>query len=150
MPSSVPQFVTMVASGGTPVRLADQTGAPLPTTGQGALVFGTNPVLKSTMAAVAIASDNTLTLDLATTQCFNVTVDKDLDSQTFLNALSGYLNVIIIQFTGNGTAYSQTWTGWQWLTGTPILSSDLGKHDLAVIFSTDGLSFYAKMYAQNF
>lgn len=44
------QYVTLVTNGGTPVRLADQYGAPYPTTGSGSLVFGngatlTNPTL---------------------------------------------------------------------------------------------------------
>src|SRR5690242_18159436 len=39
------QYVTLVAQGGTPVRLADQTGAPFPTTGTGALVFANAPNL---------------------------------------------------------------------------------------------------------
>lgn len=39
------QFVTLVASGGTPVRLADQSGTPYPTTGTGSLVFATGPTL---------------------------------------------------------------------------------------------------------
>ena len=37
------QYVTLVAQGGTPVRLANQQGAPYPTTGTGALVFATSP-----------------------------------------------------------------------------------------------------------
>jgi hypothetical protein len=38
-------YVTLVGFGGTPVRLADQTGAPYPTTGSGALVFANGAVL---------------------------------------------------------------------------------------------------------
>lgn len=37
------QYVTLVAQGGTPVRLANQYGAPYPTTGYGALVFNQSP-----------------------------------------------------------------------------------------------------------
>lgn len=39
------QYVTLVAQGGVPVRLADQLGAPYPTTGSGALVFANSPTL---------------------------------------------------------------------------------------------------------
>lgn len=39
------QYVTLVAFGGTPVRLADQLGAALPTTGSGSLVFANGPTL---------------------------------------------------------------------------------------------------------
>jgi hypothetical protein len=38
-------YVTLVGFGGTPVRLADQTGAPFPTTGTGALVFANGATL---------------------------------------------------------------------------------------------------------
>ena len=44
---TVSQFVTLVAQGGTPVRLADQTGAPYPTTGTGALVFANSPTINN-------------------------------------------------------------------------------------------------------
>lgn len=42
------QYVTIVAQGGTPIRIADQTGAPIPTTGTGALVFSVDPDLTFT------------------------------------------------------------------------------------------------------
>lgn len=39
------QYVTLVARGGTPVRISDQSGAPYPTTGAGALVFANHPTI---------------------------------------------------------------------------------------------------------
>jgi hypothetical protein len=39
------QPITIVSSGGTPMQLCDQKGAPYPTTGFGALVFNTGPTL---------------------------------------------------------------------------------------------------------
>lgn len=39
------QYVTLVAQGGTPVRLANALGAPYPTTGTGSLVFSNGAVL---------------------------------------------------------------------------------------------------------
>lgn len=39
------QYVTLVTLGGSPVRLADQYGAPFPTTGSGALVFANGATL---------------------------------------------------------------------------------------------------------
>jgi len=39
------QYVTLVTTGGTPVRLATQTGAPYPTTGAGSLVFSNEPTI---------------------------------------------------------------------------------------------------------
>ena len=41
------QYVTLVTTGGTPVRLATQTGAPYPTTGSGSLVFSLSPTLEN-------------------------------------------------------------------------------------------------------
>lgn len=41
------QYVTLVAEGGIPVRLANQDGTPFPTTGYGALVFARNPTLEN-------------------------------------------------------------------------------------------------------
>jgi hypothetical protein len=41
------QSVTIVAQGGTPVHLANQRGAPYPTTGEGALVFSNGAVLQN-------------------------------------------------------------------------------------------------------
>ncbi len=38
-------YVTLVAAGGTPVRLADQKGTPYPTTGAGAIVFADAPTI---------------------------------------------------------------------------------------------------------
>lgn len=38
-------YVTLVAAGGTPVRLADQRGTPYPTTGSGSLVFADAPTI---------------------------------------------------------------------------------------------------------
>src|SRR5580765_4577332 len=52
------QYVTLVSGGGTPVRLADQRGAPYPTTGTGALVFSDQPTLTGT---VTINGDLTYT-----------------------------------------------------------------------------------------
>lgn len=39
------EYVTLVAQGGTPVRLANQFGTPYPTTGHGSLVFSDDPTL---------------------------------------------------------------------------------------------------------
>jgi len=48
------QYVTLVAQGGTPIRLANQSGAPFPTTGQGALVFANGPTLTNPILNGAI------------------------------------------------------------------------------------------------
>lgn len=50
------QYVTLVTQGGTPVRLADQYGANLPTTGNGSLVFSNGAVLTNvTITGTVIA-----------------------------------------------------------------------------------------------
>lgn len=51
------QYVTLVAQGGTPVRLADQYGAPYATTGHGALVFNNGPTLLNVNIEGATFSD---------------------------------------------------------------------------------------------
>lgn len=38
-------YTTLVTQGGTPIRIADQRGAPYPTTGYGSLVFNNGPTL---------------------------------------------------------------------------------------------------------
>lgn len=66
------QYVTFVTTGGTPVRIAQQTGAPYPTTGYGALVFARSPTLYNPIINGAVwsgggvtnyTSDHTLTAD---------------------------------------------------------------------------------------
>lgn len=48
-------YVTLVPFGGTPVHLADQTGAPFPTTGSGALVFANGATLTSPIIVGALS-----------------------------------------------------------------------------------------------
>ena len=61
------QSVTIVAQGGTPVHLANQRGAPYPTTGEGALVFSsgatfTNPIFVNPTASGNFAISGSLTV----------------------------------------------------------------------------------------
>ena len=51
------EFVTIVPSGGTPIRIADQRGAPLPTTGTGPLVFGTGATLNDPILNYAVINN---------------------------------------------------------------------------------------------
>jgi hypothetical protein len=88
-------------------------------------------------APVAIAS-GTLQLDLRVARAFRVTVNADFALLSIANAAAGAINVCLVEFTGNGTAYSQTWTGVTWLTGAPVLSSTAGKRDLLGLLSLDG------------
>ena len=85
------QYVTLVAFGGTPVRLADQSGAPLPTTGTGALVFANGPVL----------TNATITGD------FDITGDVDIAGNLvvtgFVQGANEPINVRWYDALGNGS-----------------------------------------------
>jgi len=100
-------------------------------------------------AAVPLAiAAGSLSLDLRVARAFRVTVDGDITSVSIANAATGGINVCLLELSGNGTAYSQTWTGWTWLTGTPVLTSANGKRDLVGLLSLDGLSWLAVMIGQ--
>jgi len=51
------QYVSLVAQGGTPVRLVNQRGASYPTTGSGALVFDTGPILTNATLITPVVID---------------------------------------------------------------------------------------------
>jgi hypothetical protein len=57
------QLVSLVASGGTPVQLVDQTGAPFPTTGTGPLVFANGPTLVNPILDNATLINTNITFD---------------------------------------------------------------------------------------
>lgn len=107
-----------------------------------------NAAFIGTFKNVPIAAGG-IELDVSLNQVFNVVVNGTLNSQTVLNADPTVINVILVQFTGDGTQRQQTWN-WTWLTGKPVLSFTAGKRDLAVIFSPDGANWFATMYAQYF
>lgn len=100
------QLVTLVVDGGTPVQLVDQTGAPFPTTGTGALVFANAPTLYDPTFA-------------GTTTFENVVVSNDLTvggtTTTQSAVVSGALTAASGSITGNlavgGTITSGLWHG---------------------------------------
>ncbi|WP_428659489.1 hypothetical protein [Reyranella sp.] len=94
--------------------------------------------------AVAISAGQ-LTLNLSGCDFFLVPVDADIAGITVRNAPRGI--AFMIEFTADGTARAQTWP-WTWLTGTPVLSTADGKRDLAVVWTIDGVAFFAAMIAQ--
>jgi microcystin-dependent protein len=57
------QLVSLVANGGTPVQLVDQTGAPFPTTGTGALVFANGATLLNPILDNATLINTNITFD---------------------------------------------------------------------------------------
>jgi hypothetical protein len=98
-------------------------------------------------APIAIAA-GALQLDLRVARAFRVIVEADITSVSIANAAASAINVCLLELSGNGTAYSQTWTGWTWLTGTPVLSSANGKRDLVGLLSLDGSAWLAVMIGQ--
>lgn len=102
---SNPQYVSLVPSGGVPVRLAQQNGAPYPTTGTGSLVFSNGPVLTNavlngfTLNAPIIANSNGTQAQPA----FAIlTSDKGLYSNGTGNISFAASNVTLASFTTTG------------------------------------------------
>ncbi len=83
--ASPTQYVTLVTTGGTPVRLANQQGAPYPTTGTGALVFANGPTIDN-------ATLNSATLNGATLNdplyVYGAPTVADLKALVFATSLS--------------------------------------------------------------
>lgn len=98
-----------------------------------------------TPACVATISAGALELNLSGCDFFLVTVDADIAAITIRNAPRGI--AFMIEFTADGAAYAQTWP-WTWLTGTPVLSTVDAKRDLVVVWTIDGVAFFAAMIAQ--
>jgi hypothetical protein len=89
-----------------------------------------------------------LVLDLSFGSIFEASNNEDISSIQVRNAAPGALS-FCLQLTANGTAYTQAWP-WTWMTGTPVLSTMVGKRDLAVVWSFDGVEFFAAMIGQGF
>ncbi len=84
-------YVTLVVNGGTPIRLADQRGAPYPTTGTGSLVFAEDAVLTNpTLNGFTIDPDFPITVT-------TLTVAGDLNAQSgviFSGSTSGSSHLV--------------------------------------------------------
>jgi hypothetical protein len=102
-----------------------------------------------TVLPIAIAG-GALKLDLAVARAFRVTVNANITSVSIANATAGAINMCLLELTGNGTAFTQTWTGLTWVTGTPVLTSTNGKRDLVTLLSLDGSSWLAVMIGQHY
>src|SRR5580765_2783281 len=90
--ASVQQYVTLVVQGGTPVRLADQIGAPYPTTGQGALVFANGPNIQNlTLTNPVFAGGVT-----ATTGTFSGDITTTAGAINFLGVTTGSGDQLVI------------------------------------------------------
>jgi hypothetical protein len=80
---------------------------------------------------------------------FTIPVNANITSIDIQNEAAGFGHSFTVQFTANGTGYSQAWP-WTWINGTPVLTTTNGKRDLAVVWSIDGTNFFAAMVAQNY
>lgn len=88
-----------------------------------------------------------LEFDLRYGGIFRVPINADITEIDILHTTAGFAQYFIVEFTGNGTAYTQVWP-WTWLTGTPVLSSANGKRDRALVWSDNGTDFFAAMMHQ--
>ena len=110
-----------------------------------------NVLIRDYNLGSAVALDiqsGAVTIDLLLSDVFQLTVDADITSVTVKNARAG--QGFLLELTGNGSTYAQTWP-WTWLNPeTPVLSDGLGKRDLVVVFSLNGVDFLAAMVAQTY
>lgn len=90
-----------------------------------------------------------LALNLNLGSVFTLPVTANITSIDIQNEVAGYGHSFTIEFTANGTGYTQVWP-WTWINGTPVLTTTNGKRDLAVVWSIDGVNFFAAMVAQNY
>jgi len=133
--------ITCVAPGSKSVT-ADANGQfnfPLPVVAKG---------VREVVVPAAIVA-GAVVLDLHQGGVFTIPVNANITSIDIQNEAEGFGHSFTVQFTANGTGYSQVWP-WTWINGTPVLSTTNGKRDLAVVWSIDGVNFFAAMVAQNY
>ena len=80
---------------------------------------------------------------------FTLPVNANITSIDIQNEVAAYGQSFTIQFTANGTGYTQAWP-WTWTNGTPVLTTTNNKRDLAVVWTVDGVNFFASMITQNY
>jgi hypothetical protein len=94
-------------------------------------------------------SGGTLTLNLNTATVFDVTLNANITTLTLANIQSsGLTSSFVLVFTADGTARTVVWpVSFRWSSGgscgggggsAPTLSSENGKKDVFVFFTTDG------------
>lgn len=104
--------------------------------------------VREVVVPVTIVS-GVVALNLNAGGVFTLPVNANITSIDIQNEVTAYGQSFTIQFTANGTGYSQVWP-WTWLNGTPVLTTTNNKRDLAVVFTIDGVNFFAMMIAQNY
>jgi len=82
------EYVTLVPQGGQPVRLADQVGAPWPTTGTGSLVFSSGATLLNPVLTNPTFDNPTFTGNYVVTGSFSVGTTLAVAGATTLAALT--------------------------------------------------------------
>jgi hypothetical protein len=90
-----------------------------------------------------------VSLNLLLGGVFTLPVTANITSIDIQNEAGGFGHSFTLQLTANGTSYTQLWP-WVWVNGTPVLTTTNGKCDLAVVWSIDGVNFFAAMVAQNY
>jgi hypothetical protein len=86
-------------------------------------------------------SAGTLTLNLNTATVFDVTLDANITTITIQNVqTTGLTSSFVLVLTADGTARTVVWpASFRWPSGTaPTVSSENGKKDVFVFFTTDG------------
>lgn len=104
--------------------------------------------VRETVVPVTIAA-GVVVLNLNLGGVFTLPVNANITSVDIQNEAAGYGHSFTIQFTANGTGYTQAWP-WTWVGGTPVLTTTNAKRDLAVVWSIDGVTFFAAMVSQNY
>ena len=86
-------------------------------------------------------SGNTLTLNLASSGVFSVSLNSNISTLTLTNIQnSGSTSSFVLVFTYNGTAYTVAWpASFRWPNGTaPTLTNTNNKRDVFTFFTYDG------------
>ncbi len=89
--------------------------------------------------AATIAANNNLAIDLAQSNFFTVTLDKNVGSITVTNTPTGVVAFYIIRFDIQGS-YSISWpASFKWKDATPpIVSSTVGDTQTFIFYTVDG------------
>jgi hypothetical protein len=89
--------------------------------------------------SVSFSGSNTLTLDIASSNFFNITLDRNVISITLTNVPNNVVTFFITSFDIQGT-YTVTWPiGFKWREGVPpTLSNTVNDVHTFIFYTTDG------------
>lgn len=143
----------------TTLTATGATNVTLPTTGTLATLAGTETLSNKKLTGYSEAvtaptiSAGTLTLDLATSNVFNVALNANITTLTISNAASSAAVSFTLIFTADGTPRTITWPGSVlWANGTaPTPTSTNGKRDIYSFVTVNaGTTWFATISGQNF